>query len=229
MTWTNQAARHPIMNVLNKKQPNAPRDTELAARRRDEILERAAAFFSEYGYPNADMQSLANELGVGKGTLYRYFASKEELFFAAADRGMRLLHEYVEANRNHGADPIQQIENAIRMFFRFFDQHPQYLELLIQERSEFRNRREPTYLKHCDANSRSWDPLTETLYKSGRLRKLPDKQFESTINNLLYGTLFTNYFARKHMTFEEQTNDIVEVILCGVLSESEQKRFLGDR
>jgi AcrR family transcriptional regulator len=214
-----------MTNVLNKKQTSGPKDSELAARRRDEILERAATFFSEHGYPNADMQSLANELNVGKGTLYRYFPSKEELFFAAADRGMQLLHEYIESNRQYDADAVEQIEAAIRLFFRFFDLNPQYLELLIQERSEFRNRREPTYLKHSDANCKKWDALSEHLYETGRLRKIPDRQFETTINNMLYGTLFTNYFARRNMTFEEQTKDVVDVIFFGVLSDAERAKF----
>jgi AcrR family transcriptional regulator len=198
------------------------KDGDLVIRRQDEILERASLFFSEHGYPNADMQSLADALGVGKGTLYRYFPSKEELFFSAVDRGMQLLHEYIEGNRDHTADPLHQVRMAIRTFFRFFDLNPQYVELLIQERSEFRNRREPTYIKHRNANSGDWDALTQVLYESGKLRKLPDKHLEDTINNMLYGTLFTNYFARRDTTFEEQTDDIVEVIFYGVLSDAER-------
>src|SRR5580692_2279160 len=109
------------MSVIQKKLL-VPRDSVLAAKRRDEILDKAATFFSEYGYPNADMQSLADELSVGKGTLYRYFPSKEELFLAATDRGMRLLHEYIESHRDRSTDPLRQIKMAIHLFFRFFDE-----------------------------------------------------------------------------------------------------------
>ncbi len=214
------------MNVLNKKTPTTIKGAELVTRRQDEILEKAASFFSQHGYPNADMQSLANELSIGKGTLYRYFPSKEELFFAAADRGMRLLHEFIETERDHKADPLEQIRLAIRLFFRFFDNHPQYLELLIQERAEFRDRREPTYVKHREANSCEYDELTLKLFESGRLRELPSKHLEETINNMLYGTLFTNYFARQSTSFEDRAEEVVNVIFCGVLSESERAKML---
>lgn len=217
------------MNTVPKKAINTPRDTNLVARRQDEILERAATFFSEHGYWNADMQSLANELSIGKGTLYRYFASKEDLFLAAVDRGMRLLHEYVDSQRDRSADPLVQIKTAIRLFFRFFDNHPQYLELLIQERAEFRDKKEPTYFKHSDANRKNWDVLTQRMFESGRLRDLPSRHLETTVNNMLYGTLFTNYYARRHEKFEEQTDDIVEVIFCGVLSDSERARLLEEK
>ena len=47
-------------------------------RRREEILEKAIKLFAKHGYGGTDTQQLADELRVGKGTLYRYFPSKEQ-------------------------------------------------------------------------------------------------------------------------------------------------------
>ena len=57
----------------------------IKVRRQEEILEAAATLFAECGYSDADTQTLADRLGVGKGTIYRYFPSKQELFLAAVD------------------------------------------------------------------------------------------------------------------------------------------------
>ncbi len=50
--------------------------------RRQTIIEIARAIFLEEGYAAASMSAIAARLGGSKGTLYNYFASKEELFKA---------------------------------------------------------------------------------------------------------------------------------------------------
>ena len=64
-------------------------------RRQEEILDVAARVFAERGFPGTDVQEIADELEVGKGTIYRYFPTKRKLFLAAVDRAMRRLREEV--------------------------------------------------------------------------------------------------------------------------------------
>ena len=55
-----------------------PTDGTLRANRTEQILDAAARLFAKHGFADADTQLLADELGVGKGTIYRYFPSKKE-------------------------------------------------------------------------------------------------------------------------------------------------------
>ncbi|MDA8210846.1 MAG: TetR/AcrR family transcriptional regulator [Clostridia bacterium] len=48
--------------------------------KRDLILDAAAVVFAKHGFHNAKMEEIAGEAGVGKGTLYEYFSSKQQLF-----------------------------------------------------------------------------------------------------------------------------------------------------
>ena len=84
------------MKATPTRKPGRPVDRGLRARRREEILDAAAKLFARHGYPETDTQVLADLLGVGKGTIYRYFPSKHALFLAAADRVMRRLREVVD-------------------------------------------------------------------------------------------------------------------------------------
>src|SRR5262245_61063531 len=84
-------------------------DPDLAARRREQILDAAARLFAERGYSETDTQVLAAELGVGKGTLYRYFPSKRELFLAAADRVMRRLRQRIDDSLVGVEEPFERI------------------------------------------------------------------------------------------------------------------------
>ncbi|MGC1304989.1 MAG: TetR/AcrR family transcriptional regulator [Caulobacteraceae bacterium] len=69
--------------------------------RRQTILEMAREIFLEDGYAAASMSAIAARLGGSKGTLYNYFASKEELFKAViqdqCDRKMTLMFEGMTA------------------------------------------------------------------------------------------------------------------------------------
>ena len=51
-------------------------------KRRDQIITAAAKVFARRGFSGTLMADIAEKAGIGKGTLYEYFNSKEDLFFA---------------------------------------------------------------------------------------------------------------------------------------------------
>ena len=50
--------------------------------RRQQILDAAKMHFEDVGYESFSMANLAKLAGVAKGTLYLYFATREEVFLA---------------------------------------------------------------------------------------------------------------------------------------------------
>src|SRR5262245_2210375 len=105
---------------LAAKKPGRPPVPEHCARRREEILDGAVKLFAQHGYTNTDMQVLADTVQVGKGTLYRYFPSKRDLFLAATDQIMRKLRQHIDGAITGIEDALQRIGVAIGAFLRFF-------------------------------------------------------------------------------------------------------------
>lgn len=202
------------------KQPDIP----LAERRREEILDTAARLFAERGYSETDTQVLADELGVGKGTLYRYFTSKRELFLAAADRVMRRLREHIKERRDAVADPVERVRVAIHAFLEYCAKHPEFVELLMLERAQFKDRKQPTYLAHREAYIGYWQELYRTMIDDGRLRDIPVERITDVVHALLYGTLFTNYFSRSTQSVDQQVESVIDVLFYGILSPAERRR-----
>lgn len=64
--------------------PRPPRP-DLRDRKMRAIIEAAATVFAERGFRSARVADVAARAGIGKGTLYEYFRSKEELFLAVFD------------------------------------------------------------------------------------------------------------------------------------------------
>src|SRR5437016_12247539 len=112
------------MKETAEKKPRRSADDTLWASRQKEILEAAAKLFARHGYADTDTQLLADKLGVGKGTLYRYFPSKEDLFLAAVDRAMHMVRRQVDAGMVAIMDPLDQNAEAIRIYLAFFAAHP---------------------------------------------------------------------------------------------------------
>ena len=214
--------------LLRDKEP--PRNKEVRGderrtQRRQEIVETAARLFADWGYAGCEMERVASELGIAKGTLYLYFPGKQELFFACVDWAMTQLQVAVRAAANEGGDdPFAQISRAVRAYLVFFHEHPQFVELLIKERAIFRDRKRPTYYEHRDANRGYWRELYGELIRTGRLRgDLNVEVLLDTIGNLLYGTMFTNHFLGPSTTIDEQHRAMLDVIFRGILSDKERE------
>jgi AcrR family transcriptional regulator len=197
--------------------------------RREEILDAATSLFAEQGYSDAVTQALADRLGVGKGTIYRYFPSKRDLFLAAADRVMRKMRQQVDASLAGIEDGLERVSKAIEAFLTFFADNPELVELLIQERAHFKDRKKPTYLIHKDVNVERWRVLYRELIAQGRIRDMPVERITDVISDLLYGTMFTNFFAGQLKPSQEQARDILDVVFYGILSDPEKSRRNGDR
>lgn len=214
-------------NDAEKKSRCCSEEANLA--RREEILETATALFAEQGFSDAVTQALAERLGVGKGTIYRHFPSKRALFLAATDRVMRKLQECVSAKVLGIEDGLERIERGIATFLQFFADHPSFVELLIQERAYFKDRKRPTYFEHREVNVQRWRQLYRELMAAGRIREMPVDRITTVMSNVLYGIMVTNFFNGQPAPAEVQAREILDVVFAGVLGESERARFLERR
>ena len=199
-----------------------PVDPALADRRREQILRAASRVFAKRGFGGTDVQDVADALKVGKGTIYRYFPSKRELFQAAVDRVMIGVSSSIDGAIAESADPMDRIGLAIRAYLRYFHTHPESVELLIQERAEFRDRKKPTYFQHREANAHRWHELYRGLIDAGRMRDMPADRISDVIGDLVYGTMFTNYMAGRTRNLAEQSDEIVDFVLHGLLTPGER-------
>jgi AcrR family transcriptional regulator len=196
-----------------------PRDAGLVARREKEILAAATRLFAEKGYRQADVQVVADRIGVGKGTVYRYFPTKEALFFGAVDAGMRALVECIDAAANELDDPAKYFEQGIRSYLEFFDRNPHLVELLIIERAEFRDREQATYFVYKERHHARRKAFIEKCIARGIIRDIPAERIMNVVGDCLYGAMFTNHFSNRRIPYERQAADIMDLLMHGVFTQ----------
>lgn len=81
--------------------------------KREAMLHGAAVVFSRDGYDRASMAQLAGELGVSKGLLYHYYASKEALLFDIVRNHLAALVDVVEEADDPALAPEDRLEALV--------------------------------------------------------------------------------------------------------------------
>jgi AcrR family transcriptional regulator len=88
-----------------------------AVRNRERVLEAAKAVFSAGG-PDASLEAVAKRAGVGIGTLYRHFPTREALFEAVYRREVQQLSELAEHLKSEAA-PVDALRRWLRSNVEF--------------------------------------------------------------------------------------------------------------
>lgn len=213
-----------MTTVLRK--PGRPRNPELRNRREVEILGAAAKFFAEHGFANTQIQGIAEHLGISHGTVYSYFETKEALFLATVERGLKELTAIMDGVLAADQPPLELLRNAIRAYLRFFHDRPEMTELFIQERAAFPRQHRPLYFTENDSQEcETHREFFDRLQTANLLRPMTQDRFMAGIGDLLYGTILTNLLSGRLVDPDEQANDVFDFIGHGVLSDAARKKL----
>lgn len=100
---------------------------------RDLILDAADRLLARYGYKKMTIDDLAREVGVGKGTIYLHFSSKEEVALSRIDRVIDRLKHELQVLGHNDQDPLARLRSMLmlRVLYRF-DSVQHYSESLNQ-------------------------------------------------------------------------------------------------
>jgi len=97
-----------------------------------EIIQAAIGVFAKNGVVKSRMIDIARAAGVGKGTIYEYFRSKEDIFIAAYNYFYRQTQAMMNQALQASQEPEQQLKNLIRVSLSgFFENNAEFLEIMM--------------------------------------------------------------------------------------------------
>ena len=98
--------------------PNLWNETIEAHRRavRDATLDTAAALVAEHGLASVTMSKIAEETGIGRATLYKYFPDVEAILVAWHERQVTSHLEHLIAIRDQAGDADERLETVLEAF-----------------------------------------------------------------------------------------------------------------
>ena len=104
---------------------------------RQEILSVAEKLFAAKGFFSTTMSQIAQKAEFGTGTLYKYFKSKEDLYFTLIDEKATEIDGPVRAELSKRMPTIERIEKILRIQFEFFEKNRDFFRIYISERNRF--------------------------------------------------------------------------------------------
>ena len=107
------------------------RDREAVSRA---ILDAARDLFVAEGYNNVSIRKIAERIEYSPAAIYGYFPSKDDIFFALAEEGFRILF-CSAAQPPVSSDPMESIRKALMRVYEFSKSHPEYFALMFLDRS----------------------------------------------------------------------------------------------
>ncbi|HEX3869305.1 MAG TPA: TetR/AcrR family transcriptional regulator [Pirellulales bacterium] len=181
------------------------------------MLATASKVFAKEGFHNADVQVIADLAGVGKGTIYRHFGNKHELFLAAARACVEWQAEYIRkaVENHHGiAELLRQVARACA---EFYTQHPEAVEIMIQERAEFRESVFPTALMFRSNTSGGLEAEIREAIEAGLMRPVDPKHAVDAFLDLLYGCALCGCLGGGRRDLVKRFEYEVDLLLDGLL------------
>lgn len=108
-----------------------PAIVDKPAKRRD-IVRHAADVFARTGYHESKMQDIATAADIGKGTIYEYFRTKEQLFLAAYDAWMSDYESLIRERVDASADAMSKVDAIRDSAVEFYESRAEQAPLLLE-------------------------------------------------------------------------------------------------
>src|SRR4051812_10494521 len=103
------------------------------------ILDAARELFVTEGYRNVSIRKIAEKIEYSPAALYGYFPSKDDIFYALAEEGFRLLHASDDPESFDASlaklKPIERLRAIFWRLYEFSTKQPEYFELMFVDRS----------------------------------------------------------------------------------------------
>jgi AcrR family transcriptional regulator len=149
-------------------------------RREHGILSAALGLCSTPEWESVTVEQIADRAEIGKGTVYKHFASKDELLFRLMMGFYQGLLQTLREDMAEGS-PLEQFRYAVKRALRYHIEHSEYRYVVEYcERIDFKERADPAwrddFLK-LDRAFQEWGgPIIEAGMAAAQLQRRPLEQ-----------------------------------------------------
>ncbi|MFZ2448218.1 MAG: TetR/AcrR family transcriptional regulator [Syntrophobacteraceae bacterium] len=182
---------------------------------KERILDAALDVFSQKGFHSATTDEIAERAGVGKGTVYRHFETKEKLFEELVRLRLDELERLAGAVIDGHDDVLTMISKYIQVYFEFFDRNQRLYRLIVQERLDLGENSSYNYFRRV---MRALPNLKRKVYEGSQQGILKDIDFQT----VFYGAMgFAHGVIQKWLARDcsyslvEELPGVLEVLFYG--------------
>lgn len=176
------------------------------------VIETAVKHFAMYGYDATNINNIASDVGISIGSLYNYFASKEDLFLGVVNEGSLLLEKEL-SKIDETENILIFFEKILRLSKEFALNYPEfnqiYLNLTTQNLSHLSDKL-CNKIEHITAEK--YKNLINISKEKGYIRtEMSENEIAFCLDNLVMMLQFSfasNYYLERMRTFLGDNVDI---------------------
>ncbi len=158
----------------------ARRENPVKELREKQIKEAALKLFSEKGFHNTTITQISEAADLGKGTIYWYWKSKEELAFSLVEEMLRDFLALIERARDAEGPAAERFERMVTEVAELYYRETEYLRLLWKFRvdrsyifsEDYTSRVASYYVRMREA----LETMLEQGIRGGEFRKMDSKR-----------------------------------------------------
>jgi AcrR family transcriptional regulator len=194
------------------------------AGRRQNILRAAESIFTRHDYHEVLMEDVARSCGVGKGTVYRYFPSKRELYLAVMFEGIARLQQELRRAVDTQDTPVRKIDCVVRCVLTHFWDRRFFFSLINRNEHKPNDPDNREWLRRRAELSRIIQHAVEEAMVAGQVRRVDPRIATEMLLGMLRGA---NRYRGAHDSLDAMVAAVVDVFLCGVGTPT-GRRLLGN-
>jgi AcrR family transcriptional regulator len=179
-----------------------------------QIMQAAEKLFTSRRFHEITMDDVAKEAGVGKGTIYRYFRDKDDLFFQTATSGFDELCDLLRRKVPGSACFSEQLLIACRHISSFFAHRRQLLRMIQTEDGRMALCQGEMQERWMDRRRNLVAALAEMIRKGVTEGQIRDDIPAEVLASFLMGMLRTRGRDLGDMPPDMRQHEIVVALFC---------------
>lgn len=133
MSQTVLTARLPTVSEVPAPRAVTPSVDRAFASRRESLVTAATKFFGRQGFHDVGLGEIGAAAGIAGPSVYKHFASKSDLLYAAINRGAQALQLALAEALASADDPRQALRALLRAYVRLVETHTDLFAALVTE------------------------------------------------------------------------------------------------
>jgi Transcriptional regulator len=188
--------------------------------RRAEILEQAEKIFAAKGFYNTTVAEIAAASGFAVGTIYQFFAGKEQLYTAMITEKLTMMYEGIREAVEKEAGIFRKIEILIVSNFQFVENNADFCSIFVRgdhlSLSEgsvaLRERMMRDYADHVSF----FEEVIREGIRTGDLKKMDPRMMVSALLGIINSCSFKWLTMAKEGSLETKVPFVLDIFLEGV-------------
>lgn len=192
----------------------------IKTKRRNEILNAALKIFPLMGYDATAVDSIAQEVGLSKGTLYLYFKNKKELYISMIEREFKNILSILERILCEKKGVVERLMDLVHAELSYIEKQRGFYQLSSVERGGASFKRIPGLKKRIypiyEKMFNKIVKLIEEGIKSGELRKVDKRIATISLLGMLHSTAISWLVEKEKYSLKKKSEEIVNIFLDGI-------------